>query len=502
MISLLYDLTASKRKKYGNKATTLGELSRIGVQIPNGFALSVDAYSEFIDFNHFPYKIDDYLAQNENIIDFILKGNFPDRIINILQHYFDSLNVGIEKKSFVVRSSAICEDSESYSMAGVFSSYINLNSFKQLIESIKKCYASLFSDKALSMMIKYGIPLNKLKMGIIVQEFISGSLSGVAFTADTVKMNSGIIIIINSVNSICADYVDGKCSSSQYRLNKSTCEIMSSFVSPSTPQLSKNEIAKLHKEVLHIENSLGYFQDVEWTIKDSNLYILQARPITTFRYRKYPDSWFIYSENDTLMLSEDKALTPLQQNIKTIWHNATCRGLEYSSKGRNGRFKICNGYFFDAVDERDWDKRAKFREWIEELHFDGKNIFQDIQLPQLLSLREELKSFFQKEISSIELENALIKSKQLFELAVEINMSAVDGSIIPLESFEKYCRRFDSSLSKDDFYDLIYGISKLSEERQSVIELSILVKSNTELMKLFDTYSYDEILYYHFCKYG
>ena len=91
-----------------------------------------------------------------------------------LQNYFDSLNVEKDKKCFVVRSSAICEDSENYSMAGVFSSFINLNTFSQLIEAIKKCYASLFSNKALSMITRYKIPLKDLKMGIIVQEFING----------------------------------------------------------------------------------------------------------------------------------------------------------------------------------------------------------------------------------------------------------------------------------------------------------------------------------------
>ena len=381
-------------------------------------------------------------------------------------------------------------------MAGVFNSYIGLNSFTQIIESMKKCYASLFGDKALSMMIRYGIPMNEMKMGIIVQEFVKGSLSGVAFTADTVKMDSDSMIL-NSVNGICADYVDGKYPSSQYRVNKSSGEIMSSFVPPQTPQLTKDEITKLHKEALLIENTLGCYQDVEWTIKDTNLYILQSRPITTFRSRNYPDNWFQYGENDTLRLLGDNALTPLQQSINALWYTATCKGWEYSSKGKNGRFKVLNGYFFNAVDERDWEKRAKFRDWLEELLFDGKNIFQDIQLPQLLPLREELKSLYKKEGNLTDLACAINKSKQLFELSVEINMSAVDGGIVPLESFEKYCKGIDSSLSTDDFYDLVYGISKLSEERQSVLEMSLLVKSNAELMRLFDTILYDEILYHH-----
>ena len=127
-----------------------------------------------------------------------------------------------------------------------------------------------------------------------------------------------------------------------------------------------------------------------------------------------------------------------------------------------------------------------------------KNIFQDIQLPQIIPLREELRSSFEKELSAKELDIILSKSIHLFELSVEINMSAVDGGCVPLETFEKYCKDIDNSLSQNDFYDLVYGISKLSEERHCCNCLVIISKVlNVELVKLFETYQFDEILYAH-----
>lgn len=497
MISQLNDLNRSDCTKYGSKAALLGELFGIGLQVPKGFAISSEVFTEYLEFNRFPYKSRDYLAQNENMIAAILKGNFPERIINDLRSSFERLNSGEANKTFAVRSSALCEDSENYSMAGVFSSFVNLHSFDEIIEAVKKCYASLFSDRALSMMVYYNIPLEDLKMGVIIQEFICGIPSGVAFSADTVKMDPEVLII-NAVNSICADYVDGRFPSSMYKISKSSCKPVDSLIPPNAPVLTESGILKLHKEILLIEESLGSHVDIEWTMKKSDLYILQARPITTFRSKTFPEHWFKSNDmSDTLTLTEDKALTPLQQDIKIGSHYASGRGLEYSSKGRNSRFQISSGYLYQAVDERDWDKRAKFRAWLEELFIEGKNIFQDIQLKQIITLRDELKAFLQKELDLYELKNTLYKARKLYELSVEIHISAVDGGIIPLDAFENYCRSIDGTLSKDDFYDLVYGVSKLSEERQAAINIALLVKSDPELLVLFSTYSYDEILYAH-----
>lgn len=501
MISLLNNLTMADKQFFGNKAVCLGELSKLGIKVPNGFAISTEVFSEFLDYNRFKFKTDDYLSQNENIIDSILKGSFPQGIKDSLEHYFNALNVGEKKKSYIVRSSAVCEDSDYYSMAGIFSSFDNIYSFDELIESIKKCYASLFSDKSLSIASRYGIPMTDLNMGIIVQRFVVGNPSGIAFSVDAVKMDPDVIVV-NSVKSICADYVDGKYPSSQYRISKAFGKVIDSFIPPQTPKLTVNEIDKLHKEVLFIEKFFGIPQDIEWTMEESNLHILQARPVTTYRSRNYPEDWFTFNSNDTLVLFEDKALKPLLQDIKAVWYNSTCKGWEYSSKGRNGRFKICSGYFYNAVDERDWDKRTKFREWIEALYSEGKNIFQDFQLPQIVSLRNELNDLLNQELTAGVLENIFTKSIILFELSTEYNMSAVDGGIIPLEAFERYCSSIGAGITKDDFYDLVYGISKLSEERHAVIELALLVKSNTELMSLFDMYPYDEILYYHLKSYS
>lgn len=393
MITRLNALTDSDSMKYGNKAAMLGELLGAGINVPGGFVLSSEVYSQFWDFNKLPFEPEDYLTYNEKIIESILRGFFPDCINKELKKFFELLNSGAGNKAYAVRSSALCEDSGSFSMAGVFCSFVRLYTFEEVIQAIKKCYASLFSDKALSMAERLNIPLESLKMGVIVQEFVNGAPSGVAFSADTVQMDPETIVI-NAVNGTCADYVDGLFPSSIYKVGKSDCKLINSFILPQSPVLAENEISILHKNILNMEKTFGKYLDIEWTFANSELYILQARPITTFRNKAYPEDWFRVDEpDDSFMLYEDKALTPLLQDVKAAGLDAVRKGFEYSSKGQNYRFRICNGYCYFKVDERDWNKRSEFRLWLEELLNEGKNIFQDLQLPQILPLRGGIGSF-------------------------------------------------------------------------------------------------------------
>ena len=76
MITLINDLIATDRDKYGSKATSLGVISKSGIRIPNGFAVPADTYLEFLEFNQFPYKTEEYLAKNENIVDFHFTWKF------------------------------------------------------------------------------------------------------------------------------------------------------------------------------------------------------------------------------------------------------------------------------------------------------------------------------------------------------------------------------------------------------------------------------------------
>jgi phosphoenolpyruvate synthase/pyruvate phosphate dikinase len=87
-----------------------------------------------------------------------------------LLRFFNNIQNKNGPVTYAVRSSALCEDNESYSMAGMFSSFINLNSFQEVKTSIKKCYASLFNDKTIAYFVNNDLNFKDLKMCVIIQE--------------------------------------------------------------------------------------------------------------------------------------------------------------------------------------------------------------------------------------------------------------------------------------------------------------------------------------------
>ena len=179
MLSILADLRESDKVRYGAKASALGELIRNGEKVPIGFALSVEFFMRFLSYNNFSYCAGDYLTYNSEIRKIILEGRFStDMEMDLLKFFNHIQGVGLK---YVVRSSALCEDSDNYSMAGMFNSFINLSSFEEVKHAVKKCYASLFSDKVIAYFIKQNLNLDELKMCIIIQQFVEGNHSGVSF---------------------------------------------------------------------------------------------------------------------------------------------------------------------------------------------------------------------------------------------------------------------------------------------------------------------------------
>ncbi|MFT4142893.1 MAG: PEP/pyruvate-binding domain-containing protein [Mobilitalea sp.] len=166
MICSIKDLRLQNKYEFGAKACSLGDLINNKITVPNGFALSTKIFDEFLQYNSFPFTNTDYLIHSEEIKTFLLNSIFSDKILAILEENYLAITTNRENVRFAVRSSAICEDTNNFSMAGMLHSYTNLASFEDVIKSIKKCYASLFQDKVLSFMINHNVTMDQLKMGV------------------------------------------------------------------------------------------------------------------------------------------------------------------------------------------------------------------------------------------------------------------------------------------------------------------------------------------------
>lgn len=234
----------------------------------------------------FPFKAEDYYARSTEIQDFIYNSQFSTAQEAEIMNAIANCGLDLDRK-FVVRSSANCEDQSKSSMAGVFESFVNLSNIDEIFDSIKKCYCSLFSERALSYYDLFDMDILHLKMSVIVQEYIEGIFSGVIFTADT-KAHDTNCMFINFVQGKCRSFVDSSKQSYYIKVDKRTMQIIetnkSNSKESSLPDIVTNQLMQV---AVNIEKILGYPSDIEWTFNGKEIYILQARPITTLKQERF-----------------------------------------------------------------------------------------------------------------------------------------------------------------------------------------------------------------------
>lgn len=310
--------------------------------------MSIKDCEDFFSFSHFPFVSEEYTERNDEIFDFLLHSPVPAETEESLGRVFDELILFSPDRLLAVRSSSVCEDSGSQSMAGVFESSIDVATHADLLLAVRKCYASMFTDRALAQMVRNEIGWENLKMGIVIQPFISGTPSGVLFTADTVTMDPEVIVV-NAVDGICADYVHGGKPASLFRLDKSSGRVIQSAVPDKAPQMDERILGMLKEAGTRIEQVFQSPQDIEWTIRDDQLIILQARPITTFRERRFPIVWKNDIDSSYAWRLDDLqyCLTPLQQEIALRANEANNQGAEATGLSQySWDIMFQNGYIY------------------------------------------------------------------------------------------------------------------------------------------------------------
>ena len=327
----------------GGKNASLGEmftqLNLKGIGVPNGFALTADAYRLFRAHNALEQKLNDLLLSldtdqysNLSIIgkkarSLILTGVFPKEIIATVSAAYQTLSkeCQIEGLDVAVRSSATAEDLPTASFAGRMESYLNIKGEKQLLDAIQRCYASLFTDRAIKYRFDMGFGGMDIAISVGVQQMVRSDLasSGVAFTIDP---DSGFQngIIINSAWGLGENIVQGRvtpdewlvfkptiwderynpvlkrhCGRKEYTMmyveNSGAVSAEMTIANIDTPpekqkvfSLSDPEVIQLARWCYEIEQHYGKAMDIEWAKDGINqqLYIVQARPETVHAKEK------------------------------------------------------------------------------------------------------------------------------------------------------------------------------------------------------------------------
>ena len=330
----------------GGKNASLGEmlqnLTRLGVNIPGGFVITVNAYQEFIHHNNLDEKIRELVKQIDytsveslrraglQIRNVIRNGRFPANLSQeIIDSYYElSKKYDQEGTDVAVRSSATAEDLPDASFAGQQETYLNVRGPAALMDAVRNCFASLFTDRAISYRETFRYDHFEIGLSVCIQKMVRSDLgaSGVAFSLDT---ESGFkdVIVINGSYGLGEMVVQGSVSPDEFIVFKPTLKTGYAsiiekklgvkdqmMVYGDDPDervkiipvdkgarkqfcLNEEKILQLSRWVLHIE---GYYSqlkghwcpmDIEWALDglSGDLFIVQARP-ETIHSRKNHDT--------------------------------------------------------------------------------------------------------------------------------------------------------------------------------------------------------------------
>lgn len=337
----------------GGKGASLGEMTQAGFPIPEGFVILVSAFDKFLEetdlgveiltqLSKINFKDINSVDRASNVIrDLICDAKIPKEIEEeIIKSFLNLKNQTSTKSKFLVsvRSSATVEDSSIASWAGELESYLNVSQ-KDLLEKIKKCWASLFTPRALfyafekkiirtsrlgkirAMTCKELKKCHPVSVAVVVQRMIQSEVSGICFTVHPVTKNRNQMVIeagwglgeaivggkitpdtyviekfeirstkseTNSksqiLNSKQFKIIDKNISKQEMMIvkkGKETKEVKVSKEKQEKQKLSDKQILKLAQICQKIENHYNSPQDIEWCLEKGRFYIVQSRPITT-----------------------------------------------------------------------------------------------------------------------------------------------------------------------------------------------------------------------------
>ena len=274
----------------GNKAKNLFLLKKNNFNVPNGIILDSDTYLEIIKDNKIDNKIDERInnLDNSNIKETSIYLQILFNDIKINQSIKQSIEDNIDlNKKYAVRSSGTKEDLKDYSFAGQYDTFLNVRGIDSIEKAIINCYKSMFSETILKYFIDNKISFNNLKMSIIIQEMVDADCSGVCFTVDpTTGRDKNMLIEV--AKGLGDNIVSGKVIPEQYYYNWYDEE---EDYKENNYLINKEELRKYSNEFLKIQILFGYPCDIEFAIKDKQVYILQARKITRIKYLGISDMW-------------------------------------------------------------------------------------------------------------------------------------------------------------------------------------------------------------------
>jgi len=324
----------------GGKGANLGQMIKFGIPVPSGFIVTTSSFDYLIQTNNLEHQIEQIIKNTDvdkttelfkaskTIKKFILSCKMPSEIeskiiesyknLSEKDHEYDK-NVNDTNKRDVlcaIRSSATAEDLPTASFAGQQASFLNVNGREELIESIKKCWASLFEPRAIFYRAKHGF--SKASIAVIVQKMVNAQKSGIMFTVDPTTGHN--IILIESTWGLGESIVGGEVEPDSYKVSKDEVEkgggrqeaIMEVKISQKTKMRFYDYILNSNVEVNVPENKLN----VQVLTKDEILKLAEYGIMIEKYYGGQPqDIEFVIDENGTITFVQTRAITTKAKEI-------------------------------------------------------------------------------------------------------------------------------------------------------------------------------------------
>ena len=304
-VVLAFDAPDVTLEAAGGKGCSLTALVRADLPVPWGFHVSADTYRRFIGGNNLQVRILDHV-----------NGSSESDAADAIGALFSDVALGDElaapiKAAYVelgdadpvaVRSSANAEDLPDASFAGQQETYLNVIGVDAVLQAVKDCWCSLWTPRAISYRQQMGIPHEDVAMAVVVQRMVQADVSGILFTANPATGERGEMIV-NASYGLGEAIVSGQVTPDTYRYDRDQHCIVESLVGTKEQMIISDgeggtlwqEIRQRRREALSLseakigelaslaeraEAHFGSPQDIEWAIKDDELFLLQSRPIT------------------------------------------------------------------------------------------------------------------------------------------------------------------------------------------------------------------------------
>lgn len=310
LIKQLKEVNKNEVATAGGKGASLGEMFNAGMPVPDGFVVTALAYKHFMDSNKLLEGIHERLgvldvedsrtleAISQEIQRLILAAEMPHHLVDEIKKEYKKIG------GFVaVRSSATAEDLPEASFAGQQSTFLNIKGEDEVVEAVKKCFASLFTARAIYYRTKNNFEHEKVLIAVVVQKMVEAAKAGVIFTANPVT-NDHDEMIIEGAYGLGESVVGGEITPDNFVIDKKNGAIKQKMINEQTwgyfrvdgetvkkdidygneSVLGDKELNVLWQLAKKIEAHYNYPQDIEWAVgEDKKIYILQSRPITTLK---------------------------------------------------------------------------------------------------------------------------------------------------------------------------------------------------------------------------